>query len=197
MATARVHPLSTYTPLCGSCGLALCSLHRPHFVCPSCDIPLLTVSKRSGLIQDLDKQIEETLKKEDEERLREAEQARARAGEFPSLPGASQSAAPQSIMNPGSTNPQPKILTLSYGKNKSKNPTVTNFHSAPRAAVHPSSSRASPTLADDMQEDGMRVPRPPVDVTVYSVDPNRPWANLRAMTGGSSGPVYVGRSSGR
>lgn len=189
---ARVHPISEFTPLCGSCGLAICSLHLPRFACPSCSAPLLSPSEINHLLEKLDQQVEATLKQEEETRLRLEAEKRAKVGEFPSLPGGTHS----SVAHHRQTAPPPniphKVLTLtSTSKNKKLTAKLSYPGGRPPSASRERSEHDPPS--DAVQEEGVRVPRPPVDVPVFNVDSTRPWANLRAIVAGA-GPVYVGGS---
>ncbi|WVQ98644.1 hypothetical protein IAU59_005775 [Kwoniella sp. CBS 9459] len=90
---ARVHTLSSYTPLCQSCGLVICSLHPAHLPCPSCAHPLSTPAQLARLILRLEVEIENQLAKEERQR-QEAERERlarlaaeAGGGAFPTLGG--------------------------------------------------------------------------------------------------------------
>ncbi|WVF72285.1 hypothetical protein IAT40_007097 [Kwoniella sp. CBS 6097] len=90
---ARVHTLSSYTPLCQSCGLIICSLHPAHLPCPSCAHPISTPAQLARLILRLEVEIENQLAKEERQR-QEAERERlarlaaeAGGGAFPTLNG--------------------------------------------------------------------------------------------------------------
>ncbi|GAA6060671.1 hypothetical protein JCM10212_001227 [Sporobolomyces blumeae] len=85
---ARQHPLSTYTPLCPTCALVLCSLNSPTSPCPSCaHAPLLSPTMVSAHVSTLtDRRValieRERVKRERIEAQREAER---RAIKFPEL----------------------------------------------------------------------------------------------------------------
>ncbi|OCF38491.1 hypothetical protein I317_07733 [Kwoniella heveanensis CBS 569] len=90
---ARIHTLSSYTPLCQSCGLVICSLHPAHLPCPSCAHALSTPAQLARLILRLEVEIENQLAKEERQR-QEAERERlarlaaeAGGGAFPTLNG--------------------------------------------------------------------------------------------------------------
>ncbi|KAL7411295.1 hypothetical protein BDY24DRAFT_417100 [Mrakia frigida] len=88
---ARIHPLSTYTPLCPSCSLPLCVLQLPHLPCPSCFSSLLTPVSRSRLLATLTEELDSLLASEQRERDRLEEIRRENAwresagGKFPVL----------------------------------------------------------------------------------------------------------------
>ncbi|EPT01294.1 hypothetical protein FOMPIDRAFT_1029993 [Fomitopsis schrenkii] len=175
---ARMHTLSTYTPICRNCGLILCELQQPRYACPHCASPLLTPEARRALEARLDTQIDETLAKEEEERQQAVEQARAAAGAFPTLsaraPGLSPSSTSDALAaHP--TNQTHKVLSLN---SKTKKVTVASFHSSP--VVSRSASRER-NLKDNAKPDEKRVPPPPAEVPFVKGhrDSGRPWANLR------------------
>ncbi|KZT21133.1 hypothetical protein NEOLEDRAFT_1038013, partial [Neolentinus lepideus HHB14362 ss-1] len=82
---ARVHDLSSYAPICKSCGLVLCSVNLPHFACPHCTAPLLSAPAREALILRLQDQIGAARAREEADRLHAKEEARRAAGAFPPL----------------------------------------------------------------------------------------------------------------
>jgi len=84
---ARMHKLSPYTPICLSCGLIICDLHQPFWICPHgpCSSVLLSPAARDTLLARLDAQISETVIKEAQARLQAIEDARAAEGAFPAL----------------------------------------------------------------------------------------------------------------
>jgi hypothetical protein len=91
LCTARIHPLSVYTPLCLSCSLPLCILQLPHLPCPSCSSHLLTPTAKTRLLSTLRSELAQQLAREQAERDRIAEEAREKAwtesggGRFPTL----------------------------------------------------------------------------------------------------------------
>ncbi|TDL19370.1 hypothetical protein BD410DRAFT_680526, partial [Rickenella mellea] len=82
---ARSHTLSLYTPICFYCGLILCKQNLPYHACPHCSTVLLSEAKSSALIDQLERNVTETLANEAAERDRVAEEARRAAGAFPTL----------------------------------------------------------------------------------------------------------------
>ncbi|KAH9840321.1 uncharacterized protein C8Q71DRAFT_486314 [Rhodofomes roseus] len=206
---ARMHVLSPYTPVCRSCGLILCELQVPRYACPHCASPLLTPDVRTVLEARLETQIAETLAREEEDRQHAIEQARAAAGAFPTL-AVGASGLPSSasdILSSHPANQTHRVLSLN---SKTKKVTVSSYHSSP--AISRSASRES-GLKDEVQPESKRVPPPPSEVphAQGSVDPHRPWANMRdgnvtympppqVNAGGSSsqqGRKRKGRKSGK
>lgn len=91
--SARMHPLSHYTPMCPSCGLVLCGLQLPHLPCPSCQRPLLNPVSRERVKRKLQDEINDVLAKEQAERDKVEEErrqlliAQSGGGIFPTLGG--------------------------------------------------------------------------------------------------------------
>ncbi|WRT67043.1 uncharacterized protein IL334_004009 [Kwoniella shivajii] len=144
---ARVHPLSTYTPLCQSCGLVICSLQLPYLPCPSCSNPLSTPAQLARLILRIEGEIESQLAKEEREREQIERDRLARlaadagGGSFPTLPG-SNTSQQQITTSVGGR----KVLTIASSKNthgkggkgKSKITSTTYF---PQSSSSTTSSR--------------------------------------------------------
>ncbi|ORY69433.1 hypothetical protein BCR35DRAFT_269698, partial [Leucosporidium creatinivorum] len=85
---ARLHPLSSYIPLCPSCALVLCTLNAPISPCPSClHAPLLPSSSITSHIASLQSQRSAIIERETRrvEREREEEERERRAIRFPGL----------------------------------------------------------------------------------------------------------------
>ncbi|RDX47135.1 hypothetical protein OH76DRAFT_1465175 [Lentinus brumalis] len=175
---ARMHALSTHTPICRSCGLILCELNLPNFACPHCNEALLTPAVRDALIQTLESRIDETLAKEEAERQRAIQEARAAQGAFPTLSAsASRSGTPD--VHP--VNQTHKVLSLDSKTRKVKVSTYTP----------PAVSRAASTEKIKQQQQQQkpepeykRVPPPPPEVSCSSAPLNphhRPWANTRGL----------------
>ena len=176
--SARMHPLSSYTPICRSCGLILCELNLPNFACPHCGEATLLPAARNALVETLDAQITETLSKEEEERARAIQEARAAEGAFPTL-----SAAASRASTPGSgsdsqtshpVNQTHKVLSLNSKTRKVKVESYTP----------PAISRAaSVEKIKQAEPEYKRVPAPPAEVFVLRTqpDPQRPWANTRGL----------------
>ena len=183
---ARMHPLSSYTPICRACGLILCELNLPHSACPHCSDALLIPAARTALIESLDTQIADTLAKEEDERARAVQEARAAAGAFPTLSAsASASAAASRASTPGSgsdtqalaghpTNQTHKVLSLNP---KTKRVKVESY--TPPAATSRAASKGKPAEEPEYK----RVPAPPGEVVVSGtqLDAQRPWANVRGL----------------
>ncbi|CCM01666.1 uncharacterized protein FIBRA_03729 [Fibroporia radiculosa] len=170
---ARVHTLSSYTPLCHNCGLVLCKLQLPHHACPHCASPLLTPTARDALVGRLEKQIIETVAEEKAARDRAIQDARAAAGAFPSL-SATTSVSSTDALAAHPTNQPHKVLSLNA---KTKKVIVRSSYTTP--AISRSSSRDSGIK--EGEEEQKRILPPPDEVVYARNDPNRdrPWANLR------------------
>ncbi|KAG7092865.1 hypothetical protein E1B28_009178 [Marasmius oreades] len=176
---AREHALSPYTPICRSCGLILCILNSPQYCCPSrtCLSSLLSYSPhaKESLLHQLESRLSETLAKEAAERERVIEEAKRETGAFPSLPGSSLSSASGS---PASTRPstpqQHKVLSLN---SKTKRVIVTTT----TTTMKPSRPNNEKENEGDLEEEVLRVPPPPSQVTFAKgkPDPSRPWKNYR------------------
>ncbi|KAI0701442.1 hypothetical protein C8T65DRAFT_270788 [Cerioporus squamosus] len=175
-----MHALSTYNPICRSCGLILCELNLPNFACPHCTEALLTPTARDALIQTLESRIDETLAKEEADRQRLIQEARAAQGAFPTLSAASsRSGTP----GPGSdaqashpVNQTHKVLSLDSKTRKVK---VSSY-------TPPAVSRTASTdkIKQQPEPEYKRVPAPPAEVSCSSAPLNphhRPWANLRGL----------------
>ncbi|KAH8081307.1 hypothetical protein BXZ70DRAFT_1002635 [Cristinia sonorae] len=182
---ARTHGLSPYTPICRQCGLILCSLNRPYFVCPHCTAQLLADPARNTLIASLEKEIEEKLEKEERDRQQAIQDAREAAGAFPSLSGAvNPLAAPprqttQTSLDSHPVNQTHKVLSLNSKTRKIK---VESRRTVPAAAASRPPSRSGDAASVNQVADGVpaRVPRPPSDVVVPTkpLSSDRPWARL-------------------
>lgn len=173
MTAARIHELSTYTPICRQCGLILCSLNMPYFACPHCTSRLLTDAARESLITSLETQISDTLAKQERARQQAVEDARKAAGAFPSL-GTATTPAPLNPFDSSPVNQTHKVLSLNSKTRKIK---VES-----RKTVTTSSSPASASDAENQVAEKVppRIPHPPPDVVVPSDPPSsdRLWARL-------------------
>lgn len=184
--SARMHPLSSYTPICRGCGLILCELNLPNFACPHCGDALLIPAARTALVEALDTQIVETLTKEEDERARAIQEARVAEGAFPTLSAsASASAAASRASTPGpGADPQAahpvnqthKVLSLNP---KTKRVKVESY-TPPRAVSRAASKEKIKQAAEPEYK---RVPAPPSEVVVSRTQPDaqRPWANVRGL----------------
>ncbi|KAH9847591.1 hypothetical protein C2E23DRAFT_871700 [Lenzites betulinus] len=176
---ARMHGLSSYTPICRACGLILCELNLPNYACPHCGDALLAPTARDSLVQTLEARIDETLAKEEEERQRAIQQARNAEGAFPTL-----SAAASRAGTPGPSadaqaahpvNQTHKVLSLDPKTRKVKVASYT-----PPAVSRAAS--AEKKAAKEAEPELIRVPAPPADVVPSSApSSHRPWANTRGL----------------
>ncbi|KAJ7473331.1 hypothetical protein FB451DRAFT_1133854 [Mycena latifolia] len=173
---ARMHQLSSYAPLCRTCGLVLCTLNGPAHACPHCDSALLTATQRVALISRLEQELTEILAQEAAERERKAEEARRAVGAFPTL---GKPSAPLQAM----VQQQPQTRTVLSLNSKTKKVTVSAF----TTPAHSSSSSAAPSRPATPEPE--RVAGPPASVPcapAAALDKGRPW---RDAAGG--GAVYV------
>jgi hypothetical protein len=163
---ARIHSLSPYTPLCRHCGLVLCEMNSPYYMCPYCASSLVAPSLQAELVTSLETEIANTLADEDMERQRLAEEARKAAGAFPTLPGLS---SPSPTHNSRS-NPVPRpnqeihrVLTVgSKANSKSKKVTVYSYATSP-TPPRPLSRNDRP----DEDNETTRIVAPPGEVETY------------------------------
>ncbi|OSD00173.1 hypothetical protein PYCCODRAFT_1371757 [Trametes coccinea BRFM310] len=171
---ARMHVLSSYTPICRSCGLILCELNLPNFACPHCSAGLLTPLARDTLVQKLDDSIASILAKEEEERQRAIQEARNAEGAFPTLSAAASRALGSDAQASHPVNQTHKVLSLDSKTRKVK---VSSF-------TPPSVSRTASTekLNKEAEPEHKRVPPPPAEVICSSASNlQRPWANMRGL----------------
>ncbi|KAJ3893665.1 hypothetical protein GG344DRAFT_42867 [Lentinula edodes] len=164
---ARNHPLSSYTPICRTCGLILCNVNQPYFACPHCLASLISGNIRDSLVSRIQAQLDQTIAREVAARERAIEEAKQQAGAFPTLYGTTPTAKPIA--------PQPqthKVLSLN---SKSKKVLLSSYTSTPA-----SSRPASRSETEDEEAAIMRIPPPSTEVNFArgSIDPARPWANL-------------------
>ncbi|KAI0741751.1 hypothetical protein C8Q80DRAFT_1221675 [Daedaleopsis nitida] len=175
---ARMHSLSTYTPVCRSCGLILCDLNLPNYACPHCGDALLTPSARESRVQTLEARIEETLAQEEADRQRAIQMARAAEGAFPTLSAAaSRAGTPVSDAQASHpVNQTHKVLSLDSKTRKVK---VSSY--TPPAVSRTAS--AEKVKVKEPEPEYKRVPAPPAEVACSAGLPNtqRPWANTRGL----------------
>ncbi|KAI9448776.1 hypothetical protein BJY52DRAFT_303820 [Lactarius psammicola] len=169
---ARAHPISEYTPLCGTCGLILCALHAPYRPCPHCAAQLLDTAARAALLVQLEERRANTLVEEASARARVAEELRLAEGAFPAL-GAG---APGPGVGPGKGGA--RVLSL-VGQR-----------------VKVESYRAASALEEDVDADAddgvvLRVPPPSREVQYIRV-PRGPATRWTVSKGGEGGAKYVG-----
>ncbi|KAJ7607564.1 hypothetical protein FB45DRAFT_947921 [Roridomyces roridus] len=170
---ARHHPLSTYTPICKTCGLIQCEINLPQYTCPHCSADLLSNSQRGALITRLETQIADTLTKEALARERAVQDARRAVGEFPTLSGRPGGATPPSA---------PQTRSVMSLNSKTGKVSLSSF------TTTPVSSRPA-SRAESVEEEPIRVPPPPADVPhceAAKIDTSRPWRDLSGQ-----GAVYI------
>lgn len=164
--------MSSYTPVCRTCGLILCTLNLPQFACPHCSSPLLSPVARESLVKQLSTQISETLAREAQERERIAEDARKAVGAFPPLLGsdpALSSGAPASeSFVQYSANQAHKVLSIDH---QTKNVVLSSYN----LTIVPS----HPFSREAIEPHRMPPPSPEISYAKTKLDPDRPWANLR------------------
>ncbi|KAI1785153.1 hypothetical protein LXA43DRAFT_1118165 [Ganoderma leucocontextum] len=171
---ARMHPLSSYTPICRGCGLILCELNLPQFACPHCGDALLLPAARNTLVEALETQIADTLATEEGERARAIQEARAAQGAFPTLsasPAASRASTPGPGADPQAAHPvnqTHKVLSLNP---KTKRVKVESY-------TPPAISRAAST--EKVKQAAEREYKRVV-VSRTQPDAQRPWANVRGL----------------
>ncbi|KAE9401267.1 hypothetical protein BT96DRAFT_1018232 [Gymnopus androsaceus JB14] len=172
---AREHPLSSYTSICRNCGLILCNINQPHFACPHCLSSLIPGSLRDSLVVRIQAQLDQTIAREVAARERAIEEAKRQAGAFPTLSGAPPSVKPIA--------PQPQTHKVISLNSKTKKVKVSSYTTTPV-----SSRPASRSGTEEEEAPIVRVPPPPTEVSFAhsTIDPARPWANLR-----DEGPKYV------
>ncbi|KAH6901646.1 hypothetical protein BKA70DRAFT_1041956, partial [Coprinopsis sp. MPI-PUGE-AT-0042] len=199
---ALVHALSSYTPICRSCGLILCSINDPWHPCPHCLTPLLSPSTRDALITQLSEELAVQVTKEWEEKERKREEARQAAGAFPILGPLSGTSTPPSGAKGGTPKPDPmtphKVLSLT-GTGKRKKAVVATH--TPKASA-PSSGTSTPRNADGtatpLEEEVYRIPPPPLDPPHSTRAPGkeRPFENLLGGGGTYVPPPHVVQEDG-
>jgi len=178
----KLHPLSSYTPVCHTCGLPLCSVNLPYHLCPHppCQTSLLSSTpdqfrvQLQPLIARIEDGIKAQLKKEEDERIFAAEELRIREGAFPMLrasPSPSPSPAPGNqpshVRSGGggvANHPQNQgysVMSLTVGRGGKKSQVKV-------ASYRPgniSKSSSSSSLKKDEEDDGLvRIRCPPAQV---------------------------------
>ncbi|EMD38746.1 hypothetical protein CERSUDRAFT_133252, partial [Gelatoporia subvermispora B] len=176
--TARVHPLSQFTPICHSCGLVLCEVQQPYHACPHCSAALLSPAARGALVEDLERKIVEAIAKEEEDRIRAIRAAQEAAGAFPSLAAASSGSSTLVSAQAHPVNQTHKVVSLNT---KTKKVTIASY--APSQPVSRAASRGGSPHGEPTDEP-KRVPPPSPEVPFAdrTLESLRPWTNLR--TGG-------------
>ena len=173
--TARVHLLSEYTPICRSCGLILCSLNAPCYLCPHCNTAVLSPEARSTLIARIENEISDTLLREEQQRQRAVEEARQAEGAFPMLSSSSNrpsDSLPGALQN-HPVNQSHKVLSLN---SKTKKVKVSSYTAPPPSSVSLSKDSDTNLPLDEVQ----RIP-PPAGEVMYitrQAKTDRPWARL-------------------
>lgn len=180
IATGKTHPLSSYTPVCHTCGLPLCFVNLPYHPCPHppCRTSLLSSTpdpfrvQLQPLIARIDAEIRDQLKKEEDERVLAAEELRIREGAFPMLkvspspsPSPSPGSQPSHVRSGGgpvASHPQNQgyaVMSLTAGKG-GKRPQITSYRPG-----NISKSSSSSSLKKDAEDDGViRIRCPPAQV---------------------------------
>lgn len=161
--------MSSYSPLCTTCGLVLCSINLPQYSCPHCATPIVTATIRASLVAQLESQISETIAREIQDQERSLAEARQAAGAFPTLAGPTGN--PPAFSPPVSNvNQTHKVLSLN---SKTKKVIVSSY------TTTPVSSRPV-SRAESEEEEPIRVPPPPTEVvhSTKRVGHSRPWENL-------------------
>src|SRR6266550_1252547 len=174
---ARDHALSSYTPICRTCGFILCSMNLPQYACPFCSGALLSPQEKSSLVASLEKQIRDILDREEREREKEAQDAKKAAGEFPTLLNSMKGG--QSF--PGGKEAQHKVLSVKSTTTKggaSKIVVSSRSYSSTPVSSRPASR--GPDANKEEPGEQMRVPRPGREPKHADrvVGPGRPWENL-------------------
>jgi hypothetical protein len=182
IATGKIHPLSSYTPVCHACGLPLCHVNLPYYPCPHppCRTPLLSYTpdpfrvQIQPLIARIETEIRDKLKKEEDERALAAEELRLREGAFPMLraspspsPSPSSGSQPSQVRSGGgpvANHPQNQgyaVMSLTGGKGgKRSQITVASFKPG-----NISKSSSSSSLKKDAEDDTViRIRCPPPQV---------------------------------
>ncbi|KAL1700104.1 hypothetical protein EV121DRAFT_295500 [Schizophyllum commune] len=183
---AREHALSSYAPACTQCGLILCVINGPEYVCPHCESPLLSPDAAARLIERLENEVTATLAREEAALVRAEAEARARAGAFPTLSG---STPPLRTPSPAQ-NQAHKVLSLN---SRTKKATVTTFTPAPS----PPPAAKQGLEEEEAEPEVVRVP-PPLSEPHHAkrkVDAQRPWKNLLG-TGAQYGPQPKEKAAG-
>ncbi|KDR66131.1 hypothetical protein GALMADRAFT_259814 [Galerina marginata CBS 339.88] len=170
---ARTHELSSYIPICHSCGLILCSVNLPQYCCPFCDKILMTGTVRESLISQLETQLASTIIKEEEAKEKAIQDSQKAAGAFPTLSSAALSLSSPSPVPAASIPPPSKQTYKVLSLTSNKRVVVSSYTSTP---VH---SRPA-SRNEDVEEEPIRVPRPPPEPTHAdrTPQPSRPWENL-------------------
>ncbi|KAF8879168.1 hypothetical protein BD779DRAFT_1552783 [Infundibulicybe gibba] len=161
---AREHSLSTYSSICRACGLILCSINLPQYVCPHCSTALLTEPARDALLNQLDRQIVDQLAKEERDRQYTIEEARKAAGAFPSLSGSSTPTGRPTTPATQASRPLNQTHKVVSLDSKTKKVTVSTYKT-------PSASPLAVSRA--------------AEVSFIAERPRRVWENLRG-----NGVVY-------
>lgn len=199
---AREHKLSSYTPICFTCGLILCSLNLPYYTCPSCSTSLLSQPSTSTqlsnpkdtLIAKFQSDIDAQLAKELADRERAIEQARRAVGDFPTLgvpsPGQGNSPVGSGRNTPASSSY--KVLSLTSkpakGGGKARSKVTSTTHSSPASStpdLHSALALANlNAVVDPAPPPSTRVPAPPTEDVYFGQyegkwDKSRPWKEVR------------------
>ncbi|KAH0832927.1 hypothetical protein J3R83DRAFT_11894 [Lanmaoa asiatica] len=170
---ARKHALSNYVTMCRQCGMILCTLNLPHYACSHCASVLLDQREREALVGRLEGELEEQMAREEAERQMAIEEARAAQGAFPMLSGSqAQTQVTRTLHTPPPPPTTRTVLSLNAG---TKTVTVSSY-STPTVTLSRPASRGQ-----DREEEEGRMTGPPREVSYVkeSLDPGRPWRNVR------------------
>ncbi|KAF8344519.1 hypothetical protein F5887DRAFT_970314 [Amanita rubescens] len=175
---ARDHALSSYTPICRTCGFILCSMNHPQYACPFCSGAILSPQEKSSLVASLEKQIQDILDREEREREKEVQDAKKAAGEFPTLLHSMKGG--QSL--PKEKEAQHKVLSVKSMTTKggaSKVVVSSRSYSSTPVGSRPA-SRGPDANKEEEPGEQTRVPRPGREPKHADrvVGPDRPWENL-------------------
>ena len=201
LSSARTHALSTYNPLCLSCGLILCSLNYPFNVCPHCASSLVVPAHRPALLARVQDELATQIRNEELAAERERDELRARAGAFPTLGGATPALSdhnPRPEQRPAPpTQPQThKVLSLGTpkGKGRAGKVTISSYTTTPAVAGSSGQQQiaqaAKPKDEDPLDDPSQppRVPPPPKEQPHARKVDGRRWEDRRP---GAVGAIYV------
>lgn len=190
-SSARLHPLSAYTPQCAACGLIQCHTQPPDRACPSCLRPLITPSALARLLQRVQTEIEDTLAAEQyaREEIKRADQRKAEvAASFPYLAGTA-GAPPASTA--ASSEAGHKVLTIGKGKGRITLTTTTTYPVVPAAPAEPERySEAVIARPRSPPLEAARVEKELAKTLKWREAEDRPWGDLKAAKKGT-GWAYV------
>lgn len=187
LTAARVHPLSTYTPQCSSCGLILCSLQPAHAPCPSCMRPTLSPPALARLIQRVEGDVAAQLSHEQDERDETERKRKERlliasgGGAFPTLPGGAPR-APASAADAAR-----RVLTINKpAKGKGRTTVTATTYTSTPASSKPKAKEPETPVDDSVPRprspplDEKRVDKELAKALAWRDENDRPWADPKA-----------------